>query len=190
MASNPQPVLSVPALSELQQAQLWDLWIAAATRSLYFSILANKFSKWQNFTQGAAIVMSGSACAALLLDPHASVMMPLIAPFLPYMKFGLPITSAILNAVGFGKQYTKRSFECSELYQKWGRLAQECQRVWGDMYTQDALDKLNKLLEKELEISGPSTRSMPNRRGLMVNCQNEATQTIQHILGVDDGTGD
>jgi hypothetical protein len=190
MASNPQAVLSAPVLSELQQAQLWDLWIGAATRSLYFSILANKFSKWQNFIQGAAIVMSGSACAALLLDPHASMMMPLIAPFLPYMKFGLPITSAILNAVGLGKQYTKRSFECSELYQKWGRLAQECQRLWGDMYTQDAPDKLNKLLEKELEIAGPSTRSMPNKRRLMAKCQDEATQKIQNMLGVNNGNDD
>jgi hypothetical protein len=177
-----------PALTDFQQSQLWDLWIGAATRTLYFSTLANRFSRWQNVIQGATLFMSGSAVTAILLDPHTGQALPSIVPYLPFAKLSLPVATGVANTVGLFKQYTKRSFECSELYQKWGRLEQDCQRLWGAMYDEDAPDKLTKLQERALEISVPATRSMPNKHRLMARCQDEATGKIEELLGVKYAT--
>jgi hypothetical protein len=187
MASSPQQGSQLLALSDFQQSQLWSLWIGAATRTLYFAILASRLSRWQNVIQGSTLVISGSAVSVLLVDPRAIAAMPAVAPVLSYAKYTVPLVVAAFNTVGLLKQYTKRSFECSELYQKWGRLEHDCQRLWGDMYDPEAPARLAALQEKALEISAPSTRSMPNRRRLMGKCQDEATENILAILGVHDG---
>jgi hypothetical protein len=155
---------------------------------LYFSTLANRFAHWQNVIQGVTVFISGSAVTAILIDPHAAQALPVVAPYLPFAKVSLPIATGALNTVGLFKQYTKRSFECSELYQKWGRLEQDCQRLWGAMYETGATDTLVKLQDRALEISVPATRSMPNRRRLMAKCQDEATSNIENTLGVKHGS--
>lgn len=51
------------------------------------------------------------------------------------------------------------------------------------MYDADAPAKLEQLQEHAIEISAPSTRSMPDKRRLMAKCQDEATQKIHASLG-------
>lgn len=177
----------IPALNDNQRFQLWELWIGAAARSLYFSKLANRFARAQNVIQGTTLFFSGSAVAALFFDPQVARVLPSIASYLPAVKLGLPLVTGAFNVAGLVKQYTKRSYECSELYQKWGKLELSCQRLWNSMYQSDAATTLAQLQDHAFDISTPSTRSMPDKRRLMGWCQDEATQKIQASLGVTHG---
>jgi len=175
-------VPSLPTLSDFQRAQLWEQWIGAAARTLYYSALANRFSAWQNGISGLSLFLSGSTVGAFLASPLLGSTF-WIGPWLPWLKVILPVGTGAMNMIALAKQYTKKTYECSELYSKWGKLELECKMVWGAMYESDALARLNSIQEKALEISAPSIRSMPNKKRLMEKCQDAATAGISSYLG-------
>jgi len=109
---------------------------------------------------------------------------PSLNTLLPWAKVLLPVATGALNVVALFKQYTKRSYECSELYTEWGKLELECKTLWGDMYEVNAPVRLAAIEEKALRISAPSTRSMPNKERLMEKYQDQATAQIKASLGV------
>jgi hypothetical protein len=173
----------VPSLSDFQRAQLWEQWIGAAARTLYYSALANRFSAWQNGISGMSLFLSGSTVGAFMASPLVASA-PWIGPLLPWLKVVLPLGTGAMSVVALIKQYTKKSYECSELYSKWGKLELECKALWGCMYETNAPLRLTAIQERSLEISAPSIRSMPNKKKLMAKCQDEATANISNSLGV------
>lgn len=171
-----------PALSEFQRNQLWTQWIGASTRTLYYSRLAGLFAARQDWTSGISLFLSLSVVGTFLSSPLISGTAWLNSP-LPWIKTLLPLAAGALNAAALVKQYTKKSYECSDLYSRWAKLELECRALWGDMYETNAPAKLASIQEKALEISSASVRSIPNKRRLMAKCQDRATQDISTYLG-------
>ena len=174
---------AAPTLSEFERAQLWEQWIGASARTLYYSALAGRFTAWQNGISGMSLFLSGSTAGAFLASPLLASA-PWIGQLLPWLKIVLPAGTGAMNVVALFKQYTKKSYECSELYSKWGNLEIECKALWGSQYDAAAPGRLKDIQKKALEISAPSIRSMPNRTRLMNKCQERATVSISTYLGM------
>jgi hypothetical protein len=117
-------------LSDFQRAQLWEQWIGAAARTLYYAALANRFTAWQNGVSGISLFLSLSTVGALLTNPTIASM-PWIGPLNSGLRILLPVGTGALSVLALFKQYTKKSYECSELYSKWGKLELECKSLWG-----------------------------------------------------------
>lgn len=173
----------VPTLSDFERSQLWKEWIGASARMLYFAALANRFTALQNGLSGLSLFLSLSTVGAFLSNP-AVASAPWIGSLISWLKILLPLGTGGMSIISLFKQYTKKSYECSELYTKWGELDLECKSLWGGMYAADAPAKLKSILQKALQISAPSIRSMPNKKRLMAKCQDQATASINSYLGV------
>jgi hypothetical protein len=154
-------------LSELQQRDVWERWLAAEMRANYFGDMATRYSHRQSMLTWLTLLSSSGAAFAIVTDwlpAHLSW----IKPALAFLTAGLSLLSLVF-------QNQKRSFDCSELHFKWNRLASEYEALWNDMYAEDALPRLSKLTEKGAELSKTST-AIPYHRRVMVKWEDHVLQ--------------
>src|SRR5271166_6436827 len=104
-------------LSEFQQRDLWERWLAAEMRSNYFADRAHFYASLHSWITWGTLLSSSGAAITMLSGSGVP----------QWIKPALAIVAAGLSLLSLVKQFQKRSFECTELQYKWNRLAYEAE---------------------------------------------------------------
>ncbi len=153
-------------LSEFQQRDLWERWLAAEMRSNYFADRAHHYASIHGWITWGTLLSSSGAAITILSGSSVP----------QWIKPTLAIIAAGLSLLSLAKQFQKRSFECSELQYKWNRLAYEAESLWNDTWANDAEARLQEIAEKAAELSKAAS-TIPYNERVMLKWEN---QVLQH----------
>jgi hypothetical protein len=154
-------------LSEFQQKEVWEEWIASEVRSLYYADLSGHYLRFQSALTWSTIFLASGATAAVISD--------WIPKEYGWIKPTLTALTAGISYLTLVMQNQKRHTDCADLHFKWNRLAAEYKALWNDMYSEDAPSKLARLSEKAAEIS-KSGLSIGNKEKIMLKWENHVLQ--------------
>lgn len=144
-------------LSELQQKNVWDGWLAAETRANYFADMSHRYQRAQRIITWSTLAASSGATAAVLAELPAGW---------TWIRLGLTLTTAGLSLWSLVANFNKNGTDCSDLHFRWHKLAIDFESLWGDMYSKAAHQRLSEFRERDAELSKSST-AFPNREALM-----------------------
>jgi hypothetical protein len=141
--------VTVPTLSELEQKRVWDGWLSAEIATLYFADLAGVYRHRRRLTTWLVLLLSSGAATAAVGK--------LTAEWSSWLAVGLALLAAALSGYDLVADNQKHEGECRELHFRWNRLASAYERLWDDMYTDDAAARLDALERRTAELSKAST---------------------------------
>ena len=144
-------------LSALQRGQVWEGWLAAEVRALYFADLCHRYQRAQRTITWATLAASSGATASLIAE--------LPADLLPW-RVVLALLATLLTLWSLVFNYNKNTTDCSDLHLRWNKLGMEYAALWNDMYTPEAPRLLNELRNREADLAKASN-AFPNRERLM-----------------------
>ncbi len=158
-------VLDQPALNDFDQSRVWEGLIGAQTRAQYFGNLVQILRKRQRWLTTGSLILSSGAAIALLTASF---------PNYGWAKGLLALASAILSAISLVSSNEKNAIEAADLSYRWNTLAASYERLWSNMYEEDAPSVLETLQEEEAKVSKSST-ALPNDVRLMAEAQDNVT---------------
>jgi hypothetical protein len=132
-------------LSEFQISDLWEQWISAETRALYFAEMGRRYGLWHNALIWTTLLLASGATVTLISD-WVPAEYGWVKPALTALAAGLSVLSIVM-------QNPKKYAECADLHFKWNRLAGEYKNLWNETYSEDAAAILTRLNEKGAELS-------------------------------------
>lgn len=148
-------------LSEAQIKRAWEGMLAAEIRSNYFAELAHGYSTQQRkVTWGTLLFSSGAVATTLGALPTE----------IAWAKFVLPLGAAALSLYSLVQQNQKRSTDAADLHFRWNKLARNYERLWENVYGDEAESILNSLSDRAAELSKSST-AFPNGEKALLKWQ-------------------
>jgi hypothetical protein len=135
-------------LSALQQKQVWEGWLSSEIRANYFADLSGRYHRIQRLVTWAILFFSSGAAVAFV---------PGLLPAYPWVPPALSILVAALSAYALAVQNRQTAIECADLHFRWNALASEYECLWGDMYADDAPERLRLLDARGMELSKAAT---------------------------------
>jgi hypothetical protein len=105
------------------------------------------------------LLSSSGAAIAIVSDARIPAQWGWIKPALAFF-------TAAVSLLALVSQNQKRSSECSELHFKWNRLSAQYESLWNNVYSNEATQKLDALIERSAELSKSATH-LPYRKRLM-----------------------
>ena len=128
-----------PRLNELQRKRLWEDLLLAEARSYYFGDLATKYNREQRIITWTSLILSSGATvtAVASLAANGQAWLPAL---LALIASGITFYSLVA-------QNHKRAADAIDLHTRWAKLARAYERLWEDMYDEDALARLNPLCQ-------------------------------------------
>jgi hypothetical protein len=154
-------------LSEVQQATVWEHWLAAEIRALHFGDLANYYGARQKWLTVTTLLLSSGAFVTLFGDW-------LPAKF-AWLRPALPLFIAAVSIASLIEQNQKRATDAADLHFRWNRLAGQYEALWNDMYAEDAAEQLNALNERRSELS-KSSLAFPKDEKRMLKWEDHVVQ--------------
>ena len=161
-----------PALNDFDQTRLWESLIGAETRSQYFATLVQRLRVRQRWLTIASLVLSSGAAITLLTAT---------LPNYGWVKGLLALASAVFSAISLVSSNEKNAIEAADLSYRWQSLALDYQKLWSDMYAEEAPAVLQRLAEEEAKVSKSST-ALPNITRLMIQAEDNVTMHYQGRL--------
>lgn len=132
-------------LSDFQINDLWEQWISAETRALFFAEMGRRYNFWHNAFIWTTLLLASGATVTLISD------------WLPnnyaWVKPALTALAAAVSFLSIVMQNPKKYAECADLHFKWNRLAGEYKALWTQTYADDAASILARLNDKGAELS-------------------------------------
>ena len=128
--------------------------LGAEIRANYFAELAGRYSRRQRIATWGTLLFSSGSVASLLAGWPQSARLTVAA-----ITAGISAYSVVM-----GNQ--KLSVDAADLHFRWGKLADDYQRLWDEIDAPDAVARLDSLITREQEISKTST-AFPNDEHLM-----------------------
>lgn len=136
-------------LSEAQIKRLWEGMLAAEIRANYFAELSEVYSRTQrNATWGTLFLSSGASATFLIRD---------LPNELSFLRPVLTLGAAALSLYSVVRQNQKHSVDSADLHMRWNKLAHDYQKLWENVYQEDALEILDKLDDRAVELSKAGT---------------------------------
>ena len=129
----------------MERTRVWEAWIGAEFRALYFADLDSAFTRRQQWATGITLLGSSGAVLTALGN---------LPPQLAWLKVAAPLLLAAVSIYSVVAQNQRRAAEAGQLHVRWSKLATRFEALWGDMYATDAPERLSKALEEEAEVSG------------------------------------
>lgn len=136
-------------LTEPQQTQVWEQWLAAEMRANYFADLCGWYHRQQKLATWATLLLSSGAAAAFVTR-LADVLPAWVAPALALLAAGVSLYSLVA-------QNLKAALDCSDLHFRWNKLAREYEDLWNSLWAEDAAARLARLNDKRAELSKTGT---------------------------------
>jgi hypothetical protein len=137
-----------PRLNELQRQRLWEDLLLAEARSYYFGDLATKYNREQRVITWTSLILSSSAMVTAVAASVANGQAWLPA-VLALIASGVTFYSLVV-------QNHKRAADAADLHTRWAKLARAYERLWEEMYDEDALARLNAIEDSDPELSKPA----------------------------------
>ena len=146
-------------LTESQIEDVWKRQIAAETRALYFADLANHYTTQKKWITAVSFFLSSSAVVTLLARMTA------------WVPVTLSIITAVINAYSSAFGLDTRMRSMSKLYAQNSQLASDYERLWNDVYSEDAPTVFDALVHRDNEVSETATTEAPNDQKRMARWQ-------------------
>src|SRR5882757_4851993 len=159
-------------LSASQQKRVWEGILGSEIRANYFADLSGRYAYKQRAATWCTLLSSSSAAVSILAN---------LPKQLSWIRAALALLTAAISLYSVVMQNQKFAVDSSDLHARWTRLANDYQRLWDDMYSDDALETLNALALREDELSKSGT-AFPNLRRLMEKW--EAHVVSHHAAGL------
>jgi hypothetical protein len=149
-------------LSQFQQTEVWENWLASEMRANYFADLCGRF-QWRHnlLTWLTLLFSSGAALSFLTRVPD-------------WGKASFAMVAACVSFYALVQQNLRKISESSDLSFRWNSLAIQYSELWSNVYTEDSAERLRMLLQKGAEIS-KSGQSLPNDQKVMLKWE-------EHVL--------
>lgn len=143
-------------LNENQQKRTWEGWLTAEMRAYYFADLAGSYQARQRGATWATLVSSSGAALTILVR---------LPNELAWVAPTLALLTAALSLYGLVMQFQVQATASADLHFRWNVLAGEYERLWEDMYAEDAPTRLTALDARGAELSktGATFRYQPRR---------------------------
>ncbi|HUY15025.1 MAG TPA: hypothetical protein VMX16_15565 [Terriglobia bacterium] len=146
-------------LSELQQKAVWETWLSSEMRANYFADMGSSYRRRQSALTWLTLVFSSGAFLAIITNAPAS--------WSNWLKPGLALITVAVSLLLLVMQNQKKAADCSDLHYRWSRLASQYQRLWDNMYSDQAPERLRELNEKSAELS-KSSLGIPYKESIML----------------------
>jgi hypothetical protein len=137
----------------LTQSQIEDVWkrqLAAETRALYFADLANRYTAQKKWITAISVFLSSGAVITLLGKSPA------------WVPVTLSIVTAVINAYSSAFGLDSRMRSMAKLYAQNSQLANDYERLWNNVYAEDAGATWDVLVHRDTEVSETATTEAPN----------------------------
>lgn len=144
-------------LSELQRKRVWEAWFEGEVRANYFADLSGRYRWRQRTATWLTLVFSSGAFGALLAQ---------LPPQYGWAPTVLAALAAAVSLWSLVAQNQQSAVDAADLHHRWNRLAADYQRLWDDMYAEDAAARLRALDERAAELSKAGT-AFPVRERLI-----------------------
>jgi hypothetical protein len=118
--------------------------LGAEIRADYFADLSGRLQTRQRRAIWAALVFSSGAVASVIAS---------LPPAYSWIRIVLTVATAVVSAYSVAMQNQKFAVDAAELHERWNRLAKEYERIWENVYAQDALERLDALDNQAADIS-------------------------------------
>jgi hypothetical protein len=160
-------------LTDFETKTLWDLWLSAQIREGYFALLSRRYQVYQKWlTVGTLFFSSGALLTVLTTKIPAAYSVWLIPIF--------TTLTAIMSAVSLVARNERNAIDCQDLHKRWLTLANDYQKLWNNVYADDASEKLEALQEREAELSR-SSAAMPQVTSLLVKVQDNVVMHHREV---------
>lgn len=140
-------------LNEFQRSRLWENYVSARTRALYFADLASAYTRQLQWQNGANLFLASGA-AATIVAGH------------PHWAEGLAAGSAALLAASFAIGFEKRIATMTRLHVEWSQIAAGYERLWSHLDDPAAEQRFEELVERERAPSELGTTAPYDRKRL------------------------
>lgn len=138
-----------PRLNELQRTRLWEDLLLAEARIYYFGDLATRYNREQRIITWASLILSSGATVT-------AVAAAVVASGQVWISAVLALTASAITFYSLVAQNPKRASDATDLHTRWTKLARAYERLWEDMYAEDALARLNAIEDSDPELSKPA----------------------------------
>lgn len=135
--------------------------LGAEIRSNHFADLSGRYARRQRLANWCTLLASSGAVASILAG---------LPENLGWIRLVLAFITAAISLYTVVVQNQKLAVDSSDLHARWGRFANDYQRLWDDMYYDDALKTLDSLSVREEELSKAGV-TFPNNVKLMERWQ-------------------
>lgn len=149
-------------LSEAQIRRVWEGMLGAEIRSYYFADLAQSYMQQQKLVTWGTLLFSSGAFAMVVATVPSE---------LAWMRSVFPMAAAALSGYSLVQQNQKRATDSADLHFRWNKLYREYERLWENVYRDDAEAILNGLSDRAAELSKSST-AFPSDSTAMLKWQN------------------
>jgi hypothetical protein len=137
-----------PRLSELQRKRLWEDLLLAEARSYYFGDLATRYNREQRAITWISLILSSGATLTAVTAAVAKGQV--------WIPAALALIASAITLYSVVAQNPKRASDAGDLHTRWAKLARAYERLWEDMYADDALGRLNAIEDSDPELSKPA----------------------------------
>ena len=132
-------------LTELQQKRVWEGMLSAEIRANYFADLSGRYHRRQLVSTWLTLFLSSGAFATFVFKD--------LPTGLTWVRPLLALLTAALSAYSLVAQNQKLAVDSVDLHARWNNLAREYENLWGETYGADAVERLQKLEERGVELS-------------------------------------
>ena len=132
-----------PALSDTQIDRLWKDMLGAEVRALYFAELVGRLNQRQRRLTMTGLAASSGAVVSFVLE----------FPGLTPVRTALPLIAAAANLVLLVQQYQRSAVDAADLHFRWQKLAKDYEKLWENVYADDAGEQLESLTGRATDIS-------------------------------------
>jgi hypothetical protein len=128
---------------------VWERMISAEVRSLYFADLTATYSRRKQWIAGLSFFLSSAAAAALVAKA------PTWAPLI------MATVVAVLSSYSISGGLERKVQTLAKLHYSWHRLATDYDRLWNNLYDDEAAIELARLVNSERDLSQLAATEAP-----------------------------
>jgi hypothetical protein len=159
-------------MSDYQIELIWQGLLGAEIRAAYFGELSHRLLRTQRLLTLASLLLSSGAGVSLLTSVPTQYSW--IKPAMAFLAAGISLWSLVAKN-------ERGSIDAADLHLRWNKLAMGYGDLWANVHIDRAAEQLAKLRDQEADISKSST-AMPDKKSLMLKCQENILMHHQHQL--------
>ena len=145
-------------LSGTQQRRVWEGMLSAEIRSNYFAELSGRYGSKQKLATWATLLFSSGAAISLMAR---------LPDDLQWIRLLCALTATAISIYSVVMQNQKLAVDASDLHARWNRLAKDYQRLWENVYVEDAAERLDALEDRATDLSKAGTIFPNDRRAML-----------------------
>jgi hypothetical protein len=138
----------MPPLTPPQQRRVWEAWFGAEVRANYFADLVRVYRAWHRVVTWATLVAASAALATLLTSLPAEWR---------WISVALTAATTALSLYGVVADFPRHGTLAAGLHARWNQLGRAYERLWEDMYAEEAATVLRQLDDESVALSESST---------------------------------